>query len=112
LQVVEYLFGQTVGVGVSLNHQRRDSGDEDGLGNAVLAVAGQIAHDFTAASRMADVHRAAQVQLGSQRCQIIGIVVHVVAVASLTGAAVTASIMSDHPEAAMQEEQHLVVPVI
>src|SRR5271154_1926229 len=50
--------------------------------------------------------------MGSDRSQIIGVVVHVVADAGLCGAPVATSIVSDHSEAMLQEEQHLGVPIV
>src|SRR5271157_4319413 len=50
--------------------------------------------------------------MGSDRSQIIGVVVHVVADAGLCGASVATPIVSDHSEAMLQEEQHLRVPIV
>src|SRR6266481_4521081 len=44
--------------------------------------------------------------------QVIGIMVHIVAIGGLSGAAVPTAIMGDNPIAMMQEEQHLVIPVV
>jgi hypothetical protein len=61
---------------------------------------------------MADMHRILEVEMGGQRREIVGIVVHVVAVGDLARAAVAAPVMRDDAEAVLQEEQHLRVPVI
>jgi hypothetical protein len=50
--------------------------------------------------------------MGSQRSQVDGLVVHVVSFAGLTGPAVTSTVMGDDPVAVLQEEKHLVVPVV
>src|SRR4030081_422225 len=47
-----------------------------------------------------------------QRRQVVGIVVHVMAVAGLGGSPVAAPVMGDHAIAVLEEEQHLCVPVI
>ena len=46
-------------------------------------MAGDIGCDFTAAGRMADVDRAAQVEMFGNRCGIGGIMRHIVTVADL-----------------------------
>src|ERR1700684_3366178 len=47
-----------------------------------------------------------------ESCKVIGIMVHIVPVGGLTGAAVATAIMGDHAITMFQEEQHLVVPVV
>ena len=42
------------------------------------------------------------------RGQVVGVVIHVVTVAGLRGAAVPAPVMGDDAVAVLQEEQHLV----
>ena len=72
----------------------------------------QIARHLAAAGGMADVNGVLQVEMRGQRRQVIGIVIHVVAVADLGGAAVAAAVMRDDAIAVLEEEQHLRVPVI
>src|ERR1035438_2502618 len=50
--------------------------------------------------------------MGSQRSQVVGVVVHVVTVAGLSGASVPAPVVGDDAVAVAQEEQHLVVPIV
>jgi hypothetical protein len=59
-----------------------------------------------------DVDRVVQVEVLGDRGQVVGVVVHVVAVAGLGGASVPAPVMGDDAVAAQQEEQQLGVPVI
>src|SRR5580704_4499442 len=61
---------------------------------------------------MANMNSLFQVEMRRNGRQIVGIVVHVVAVGGLSGAAVPTTIMRDNPIAALQEEQHLVIPVV
>src|ERR1700759_4473476 len=61
---------------------------------------------------MPDMDGVMQVKLGRHRSQVVGVVVHVVTVAGLRGAPVSAPVMGDNPVAVMQEEQHLGVPVV
>src|SRR6185295_10071346 len=61
---------------------------------------------------MADVNGVLQIQMGGHRREVIGIVIHVMAVGALSGPAVTAAIVSDDAIAVVEEEQHLRVPVI
>jgi len=53
-----------------------------------------------------------QVKVLSQVGQVVGVVVHVVALADLCGATVPAPVMGDHPIPVVQEEKHLGVPVV
>jgi hypothetical protein len=53
-----------------------------------------------------------QVEMCGQSCQVIGIMVHVVAVARLARPAVATPVMRDHTMAVAQEEQHLSVPIV
>ena len=46
------------------------------------------------------------------KLQVIGIMVHVVAVALLARPAVATPVMRDHTMAVAQEEQHLSVPIV
>ena len=72
----------------------------------------QIAHHLAAAGGMADMDGVLQIEMRGQRRQVIGVMIHVVAVADLGGAAVAAPVMGDDAIAVLQEEQHLRVPVI
>jgi hypothetical protein len=58
------------------------------------------------------VNRVPKIEMGCQRGQIVGVVVHVLATAGLRRAAVAATIMGDDAVAAVQKVQHLRVPVI
>ena len=55
---------------------------------------------------------AGEIEMSSQRSQVVGVVVHVVTVAGLGGASVPAPVMGDDAVAVVQEEQHLGVPVV
>jgi hypothetical protein len=48
-----------------------------------------------------------QVELRQQFCQIVGIVIHIVAVPGLTGAAMAAPIVRDAAETTLGKEKHL-----
>src|SRR4030095_1136865 len=75
-------------------------------------MAGKITYHLAAAGRMADVNRVPQVEMVGDGLQIVGIMVHVVAAAGLSGAAMPAPIMCDDPITFGKEEQHLRVPVV
>ena len=53
-----------------------------------------------------------QIEMGRQGREVVGIVIHVMAVAGLGRSAVAAAVMRDDAIAVMEEEQHLRVPVI
>ena len=61
---------------------------------------------------MADVDGVLQIKMRRQGREIVGIMIHVVAVGDLGGAAVTAAVMGDDAIALIEKEQHLGVPVI
>jgi hypothetical protein len=58
------------------------------------------------------MHCFLEVEMCSQRRQVVGVVIHVMAVTGLTGPAVAAPIMGYDAIAVLEEEQHLRVPVI
>src|SRR5947209_19991888 len=47
-----------------------------------------------------------------QCCKVIGIVIHIVTVAGLAGAAMAAPVMRDHTEALVEKKYHLRVPIV
>src|SRR5262245_16446675 len=69
-------------------------------------------HDLASAGRMADVNGVLEVEMRGHRGEIVRIVIHVVAVGDLRGAAVTAAVMRNNAIALVEEEQHLCIPVV
>ena len=63
--------------------------------HAALTVSGDVVRDFAATGRVSDVDGALQIEMGSQRGQVVGVVIHVVTVAGLRGASVPAPVMGD-----------------
>jgi hypothetical protein len=61
---------------------------------------------------MADMDRILQVEVLGHRREIVGIMVHVMAVTGLRRAPMTAPVVGDYSIALAQEEQHLRVPII
>src|SRR5258708_30021693 len=61
---------------------------------------------------MADMDGIFQVKMRRKSGQVVGVMVHVVAVGGLGGTAMATAVMRDHPIAMMQEEQQLRVPII
>jgi hypothetical protein len=112
LQPVQDIFGQAARIGLGLDHQRRHRTDQHGPGYAALTVPGQVAHHFAATGGVTDVDRILQVEMGRQRRQVVGVVVHIVAVTGLGGTPVAAPVVSDDPIAVLQKEKHLRVPVV
>ena len=53
-----------------------------------------------------------QIEMRGQSRKVVGIMIHVMAVARLGGPAVASSVMGDDAIAVFEEEQHLRVPVI
>ncbi len=112
LEAVEHRFGQATRITGSLHHQWRYGGDQHCLGHLVLRVPSHVAHHFTATGRVTDMHGALDAQVSDDRRHIVGIVVHVVAVPHLAGAAMAAAVVGDHAVTLGEEEQHLRIPVV
>src|SRR6266853_3864528 len=72
----------------------------------------EIMHHLAAAGRMPDVNRILQIKMIGDGLQIIGIVVHVMSVAGLTRATMSAAISRNDAIAFAEEKEHLDVPVI
>jgi hypothetical protein len=113
-EAVEYFDGRAAGIGLGLDHERGDGADQHGLGDPALrlAMAGDVAGDFAAAGGVADVDRILQVEMFGNSESVCSVVIHVVAVADLGGAAVAAAVVRNDTKALGEEEQHLGVPVI
>src|ERR1700733_4370586 len=71
-----------------------------------------VTGNFSAAGGVAHMDRIFQVELFSQRCEIVSVRVHIVAIPRLVGTAVPSSVGSDDSIAALAEKQHLSVPVV
>ncbi|MNJ62210.1 hypothetical protein D3C77_580420 [compost metagenome] len=95
-----------------MHHQWRYGGDQHRLDHLVAGVAGHVAHHFATASRMADMHGALDAQVGDHGGHVVGVVVHVVAVPRLAGAAVATAVVGDHAVTVGEEEQHLRIPIV
>jgi hypothetical protein len=111
-QAVEHLARQAARIGLGLEHQRRHRRDQAGLGDACGAVAADITRHFAAARRKAEQHRVPDVQVVEQLGQVVGVVVHVVAVPRLARAAVAAAVVGDAAVALAGEEDHLRFPAV
>ena len=68
--------------------------------------------NFAAAGGMANMDGVLQVEMRGQCCEVVGIVVHIMAIAGLARSAVAAAVMGYDAIAATEEEQHLIVPVV
>ena len=53
-----------------------------------------------------------EIEMGSQRGEVVGVVIHVVTVAGLGGASVPSPVVSDDAVPVLEEEQHLGVPIV
>src|SRR5437773_10536505 len=67
---------------------------------------------LAAAGGMTNVNGVLQIEMRGQSRKVVGIVIHIMAVARLGRTAVTSSVMRDDAIPVIQEEQHLRVPVI
>ena len=73
-------------------------------------MAPDVTGDFPAAGGVADVDCVLQVELFGERCEVVGVGIHVVAVPRLGGTAVAAPVMRDDSIAMLAEKQHLRLP--
>src|SRR5207247_7708874 len=72
----------------------------------------EVTHPLAAVRRMADVNYILQFEMVGDGLQVVGIVIHIVAVASLSRAAMSAPIRRDDPIAFGKKEQHLRIPIV
>jgi hypothetical protein len=86
--------------------------DQYRLRHAALTVSADVVHDLAATGGVSNVDGVLEIEMGGQRRQVVGVVVHVVTVAGLGGASVPTPVMGDHPVPPLEEEQHLGVPVV
>ena len=75
-------------------------------------MAADVAGDFAAAGRVADMDRVLQVELLDQRRQVVGVGVHVVAVPGLARTPVTATVVRNAAISVRGQKNHLVFPGI
>ncbi len=108
--LVERLDGQAARIGLRLEHQWRHRAHQHGLGNARGAVAADISGHLAATGGMADQHRVFQIERVDERREIVGVVVHVVAVPGLARSSTAATVMGDGAIAMGGHEDQLVVP--
>src|SRR5450755_2581993 len=71
-----------------------------------------ITRHLAAAGGMTDMDGILQIEMRRQGCQVICIMIHVVAIAGLAGSPVASSVMCDDAITVTQEEKHLRVPVV
>src|SRR5450631_1866263 len=112
LEIVEYLLRQPFGVGRRLYHQRRHRADDGRLRHPAFAVARDVMHNLAATGRVADMDSILEIEMRRHLGEVIGIVIHVVAVADLAGPAVAAAVMSNDAIAVIEKEQHLRIPIV
>src|SRR5438309_4432358 len=112
LQSIKHFFGKAAGIFLRLHHQRRYRADQRSLRYPAFAMPSQIMRYLAAAGGMTNVHGLLQVEMRGQSRKVVGVMIHVMAVARLGGPAVASSVMGDDAIAVFEEEQHLRVPVI
>src|SRR5262249_19029396 len=73
---------------------------------------GEITHHLAATGRMANVNRVLQVEMIGDRLQIVGIMIHIMSVAGLSRATMSAPIGRNDTIAFAEEKKHLRVPIV
>src|SRR5262244_212766 len=111
-QSVEHFDRDSFRVGGGFYHDWWHSADQDGPGNTLCAVPADVACHFAAARGVTKQRGILQIKRFDERCQIVGVAVHVVAEPCLAGAAMTTPIMRDHPKTVLGQKMHLAVPCI
>src|ERR1700733_9527046 len=61
---------------------------------------------------MSDMHCLLEIKMRGKRCQVVGVMIHVMTAVGLGGTPVSAPIVGDDAKAMLEEEHHLVVPII
>src|SRR3546814_15470053 len=105
-EAVEDVDRQAAGVSLGLQHERRHGADQHRLGDALGAVAADVAGHLAAAGRMADEARVFDVQMPDQPRQVVGVGIHLLAVPGLAGTAVAAATMANGPLALGGAKHH------
>src|SRR5205823_12334161 len=77
-----------------------------------VAMTAEIMHHLAATGGMANVNRVLQLEMVGNGLQIIGIMIHVVTVAGLSRATMSAPIGRNDAETFAEEKKHLRVPII
>lgn len=95
-----------------LDHQRRNRADQNRHRSPGFTVPREVPHDFSPASGVADVNRVVQIKMLDQRRKVISVMIDIMPIGRLRRATVTSPIMRDHTKTPLQEEQHLVIPII
>src|ERR1700730_13156039 len=72
----------------------------------------QIARYLAAAGGMTDMDGVFQVEMRRKSGQVVGVMVHIVALGGLSGATMATGVIGDHSITMMKEEQQRRVPVI
>ncbi len=85
---------------------------KDSFGDTTGAVTADVACEFAAICRVADVNRLGDAEVFGERSQVVGIGVHFVSIPCLGGTAVPTPVMRDDAEAALPEEHHLGLPFV
>ncbi len=101
---------RALGAGLALQHQWWHGPKWHGLGHARRAVAPDRVGDLAPATRVADQHDVAQVELCDQLGQVVGVLVQVVTIPGLVGSSVATAVVRDHSVALLTQEQHLAIP--
>src|SRR2546430_2501690 len=112
LQSIEHFFGKTARIFLRLQHQRRHRAAQRSLRDPASAMPSQIMRHLAAAGGMTNVHGLLQIKMRGQSRKVVGIMIHVMAVARLGGAAMAAPVVGYDTIAVLEKEQHLRVPVI
>src|SRR6516225_1235021 len=112
LQSVEDFLGKSVWIGGRLQHQRRHRRNDRSLDEASVTVPREIAHHFPASGRVSDMNGILQIEMCRYGGKIVGVMIEVVTIEHLAGAAVAAAIVGNHAVALLEEEQHLVIPIV
>jgi hypothetical protein len=111
-ETIKNIHWQAAGIGIRLEHKRRHRANQHRLGDPARHCARNIARNFTATRGMADMYRAVQGKMISERVDVGRIGVHLVAVIGLARTAMAAPVMRNDAIAVPEEKHHLRVPVV
>ena len=81
-----------------------------GTSSNFCTVASDVLCHFASASGVTYKSGVFEIKFLNDRCQIVGVPIHVVPVPGLTRAAMTAAVVCNHAETVPRKEDHLAIP--
>jgi hypothetical protein len=111
-QSIKHFDRDPLGVGGGPYQDRRHSADQNGCGNSLCTVSSDVPCHFPSASGVTYKSDIFEIKFLNDRCQVVGVPIHVVPGPGLAGPAMAAAGVRNHAETILGEEQQLAVSCI